>query len=318
MIKLSIIIVAWNTKEYSVQCLDSVFIYPPTCEFEVIYVDNCSQDGSVGIVRRLFSSVRIIQNERNIGFPKANNQAIRIAQGEYILLLNSDTVALDGSIDKLLNFMEDTPKVGAASGKCLYPDGRKQWTISTAPSVRVLFKWMLGRYGPSYRLMSRFMDIGKGNSRREPSEPVEQDYPYGAFLIARREAVEQVGLIDEKMFTFGEDLDWGVRMRKKGWKVFYVPDAQVIHYQGQTTKKDPKRFHIEWLRAHRYFFSKYKSLLYCSVIDSILIADIMFMFLKISLGSLINRRNSNPVFKSRDDCLGVLKGAFSSSHRANR
>ena len=209
MIKLSIIIVAWNTKEYSVQCLDSIFKFSPSCEFEVIYVDNGSDDGSADVVKGSFPDIKIIQNKCNIGFSKANNQAIRIAEGEYILLLNSDTVVLDGSFTKLLIFMEDNSNVGAASGKCLYPDGRVQWEIGEFPSIQSLLLWVLSRHRPLNK-MTKFV---KKNQNRKISQGQEQDHAYGAFCMVRKKTIDEVGLIDENMFVYYDEVDWCYRMK---------------------------------------------------------------------------------------------------------
>ena len=304
MVKLSIVIVGWNSKAYLLPCLDSLFRFAPSCAFEVIYVDNASQDGSVQAVREHYPVVRVMENAENLGFARAVNTGLRLAQGEYVLLLNPDTLALEGSFDVLIGCLDEDARVGAASGKCLYPDGSVQWTIGEFPSISSFLVWLCRRHG----MLSALAKILR--KARDTSRGMEQDYAYGAFCLVRRETIDDVGLMDENMFLYGEEIDWCLRMKRKGWKILYTPEAQIVHHCGGTMARNPKRSHIEWLRSHRYLVRKYRGTAYGVAVDAIMVADIALGLLESTARNLLGRRSTDPAFQSAADCLEVFRGAF--------
>jgi GT2 family glycosyltransferase len=211
-------------------------------------VDNGSQDGSGAEVRRLFPTVRLIQNDSNLGFAKAVNQGLRVFSGRYALLLNPDTQVKEGTIEKLLIFMEDHPNAGVTGGQLLNGDGTKQNSIANFPSLATellnkrLLRWLFpGRF--------------PGKERRY-ADPIEVESVIGACMLVRRRAMEEVGFLDEDYFLFLEETDWCHRMKKGGWKVYHVPQAEVIHFQGKGAEQDKKRSKVEYYRSRYHFFRK--------------------------------------------------------------
>ena len=244
---LSIIIVSWNTREYLLSCLKSIFDEEETEGWEVVVVDNGSGDGSGSEVKKAFSLVHLIQNETNRGFAGAVNQGLQKASGRYLLLLNPDTRVRKGAIERLISFMDAHPKAGIAGAQLLNSDGSKQNSISNFPSLatellnKSLLRWLFPKDFP-----------GK---ERNYVEAIEVDSVIGACMMARREAIEQVGLLDEDYFLFLEETDWCYRMKRAGWEIYHVPQAEVYHFQGKSAEKDKKRARVEY-HSSRYHFLK--------------------------------------------------------------
>jgi GT2 family glycosyltransferase len=247
MIDLSVLIINWNTRDYLVNCLRSL-MQTEGSPWEIIVVDNGSPDGSGVEVKRLFPAVRLIENDSNLGFAKAVNQGLRVFSGRYALLLNPDTQVKEGSVEKLLSFMEAHPKAGAAGGQLLNSDGSKQNSIANFPSLatELLNKRVLRRLAPK-----RFP--GK---ERPYAEAIEVDSVIGACMMVRREAMEEVGLLDEDYFLFLEETDWCFRMRKAGWRVYYIPQAEIIHFQGKSAETEKGKARIEYYRSRYHYFRK--------------------------------------------------------------
>ena len=248
MIDLSVIIVSWNTKEYLLRCLKSVFRSEGHRSREVVVVDNGSKDGSEKEAKRLFPEIRLIVNEKNLGFSKATNQGIREASGRYLLLLNPDTEVREGAVETLVRFMEDHPEAGIGGALLFNEDGSKQNSIANFPSLatELLNKSLLRRFFP---------ETFPGKERRY-SGPVEVDSVIGACLITRREAVAEVGTLDEDYFLFFEETDWCYRMKNAGWRVFHVPQAEVVHFQGRGAEGRKREAKVEYYRSRYRFFRK--------------------------------------------------------------
>jgi GT2 family glycosyltransferase len=292
--KLSIIIVGWNSWDYLEGCLKSIFKHPPSFNFEVIYVDNGSDDGSCEFICRQYPEIITIQNEENLGFQKANNKGLRICRGQYIILLNTDTLILPDSFDKMMAFMEAHPNVGAASPKCIYPDGRIQWSVSQFPSVRMLLWWLCARHrGLHWLLCFRKQTLPDSN------ETQVQDYAYGAFLTLRREVLDDVGFMDETFFSPGDDAGWSWRIKEKGWKVYYVAEVEVIHYGGKTENKRVKAFTADWLRAHRILLYQYRGAFNGLGGDFFFITDLILSFVKSVMQGLFRKKNINCTARPR-------------------
>jgi len=234
MVDVSIIVVAWNVRQLLYNCLKSVYDQTEGIDFEVIYVDNASEDGSVDMVRREFPEVRIIENERNEGFIRANNQAIGIAEGRYVLLLNSDTVVLDNAIAETVKFADEHTDAAVVGCRVLNPDGTLQRNCFMSHSVLNLF--LSATY--LYKVFPKNEFFGREDMTWWNFDEVrEVEVVNGCFALVRKEAIEQVGLMDETYFVYGDDQDWCYRFREAGWKVMFTPKPQIIHYRGQTTKK---------------------------------------------------------------------------------
>ncbi len=249
---VSIIIVAWNVRQLLHDCLKSVYEQTKGVDFEVIYVDNASTDGSVQMVREHFPDVRIIENERNQGFIKANNQAIRIARGRYVLLLNSDTVLLNNAIAKTVEFADANPQAAVVGCKVLNPDLTLQRTCFMFPSVLNLFlaATYLYKIFPKSRFFGReHMTWWDFNDAREVETIC------GCFSLVRKQAIDKVGLMDERYFVYGDDPDWCYRFKKAGWKVMFSPEGRIIHYGGQTTSQKARAFRLQ-LEGSKLIFMK--------------------------------------------------------------
>lgn len=253
---VSIIIVAWNVRKLLYDCLKSVYDQTNGISFETIYVDNASEDGSVQMVAKEFPQVKIIENEKNEGFIKANNQGIKIAEGRYVLLLNSDTVVLDNAIAKTVKFADKYPETAVVGCKVLNPDRTLQRTCLLYPSALNVFlaATYLYRIFPKSRFFGReHMTWWDYNDVREVQAVC------GCFSLARTEAIKQVGLMDEAYYVYGDDPDWCYRFRKHGWKVMFTPHAHIIHYGGQTTKRMRDKFLLQLFGAKLIFMRKHGS-----------------------------------------------------------
>jgi len=247
-VDISIVIVNWNTRELLLDCLASVYATVRTLRFEVFLVDNASSDGSVEAVRAQYPQVKIIQNEKNLGFAAANNKALRIMQGKYALLLNTDTVLTDGAIATLFAYMENHEGVGMACGQLLNADGTKQNSIANFPSLlgllcnETVLRLLWPRRFPS--------------KRQEYRAPIEVESCIGACLMVRKAAMEAVGLLDERYFFFLEETDWAFAMLKAGWKSCFVPEARIYHLQGRSAGHNV-RARIMFYRARYQYFRKW-------------------------------------------------------------
>jgi len=248
---VSIIIVNWNTRELLLNCLSSVFATASGLDVEIMVVDNGSEDGSVGAVREQFPGVTIIQNNLNLGFARANNQALARAAGRYLLLLNSDAALTEGSLQGLVAFMDKTPGAGIAACRYIDIDGSSQNSFDSFPTLATeLFnKTILKTLFPA-----RFP-----SKRRDYREPLEVDSVIGACMLVRAEAVRKVGGLDEDYFFFLEETDWCFRMRRAGWLVYHLPHIRVYHLQGKSKEKSPVKAWIEYYRSLYLFFKKNRS-----------------------------------------------------------
>jgi len=225
--EVSIIIINWNTKELVLSCVESVYKSISKLSFEVIVVDNGSQDGSVEALKKLrFKNLKIISNEKNLGFAKANNIGITIAKGKYILLLNSDTEVKKRVIDKMVEFGKGKDDVGVVGAKLLNKDGSLQESVFNLPTLtRVVRQYWFGQKG----LLDKLSPKGE--------QPVEVEAVVGAALLITPRARKEVGILSEKYFMYFEDLDYCRRVRKAGMKVYFLPSAEIYHYHGASGRK---------------------------------------------------------------------------------
>lgn len=270
---LSIIVVNWNTRDLLAQCLESIYANPPRGEFEIIVVDNGSEDGSVAMVRNQFPMVFLIENKHNSGFATANNQAIRCAHGQNVLLLNPDTVVMPDALDALIQFIENTPIAGAAGSMLLNPDGTLQHSCHPAPTLgREL--WRLFHLDALHPLALYPMN-------RWPIDlPRAVDTVQGASIIVRREMVDEVGVFDDSFFMYSEEVDWCLRIRRAGWQIYWVPGSRVVHYGGQSTRQVATAMFLQLYRAKVQYFRKHYGKLYGLLYKvELLIASIVRIFL---------------------------------------
>jgi asparagine synthase (glutamine-hydrolysing) len=224
---LSVIVVNWNTRERLRDCLASIERHLPRVDHEVIVVDNASSDGSPEMVEGEFPGVRLIRNDRNVGFGRANNQAMASAAGRWLLLLNSDTVLVDDSVDGLFERVQREPDLGIAHCRLNFPDGRLQHTAYRFPSLGLALVEDLGLYklmpkakaGPL--LLSGYWHY---------AEERDVDWVAGAFMLLPRGVYAETGGFDERLFMYGEDMEWCYRIREQGWRIRYYPGASITHY----------------------------------------------------------------------------------------
>lgn len=258
MIKLSIVIVNWNVKELLEKCLRSIFETADSLDFEVILVDNNSTDGSIQMVKEKFPSVILIENEKNLGFGTANNQAIRTSKGEYILILNPDTVIFPDSLQKMVAFLDQNPDVGAVGPKILNHDGSIQFECARnfpTPLTEIFALTTLYKKLPKNRLFGRYlMSHWDHNDQRKVS------LLSGACMIIRKEVFDRVGLFDENFFMYSEEADLLYRIKEQGWEIYFLPSAQVVHFWGKSAEQLPYAMTVSARKSMELFFRKHYGL----------------------------------------------------------
>jgi GT2 family glycosyltransferase len=224
---LSVSIVNHNNRELLDGCLASVYEGTSGLAFEVIVIDNASDDGSAAMAREKYPRAILIENKERLGFAANQNQGIRRASGEFVVLLNNDTIVRAGAFEKLVGFMRANPRSGLAGPRLLNPDGFVQESCYRTPTLGVLFydATFISFLFPNNPVFGGYKRWAHDAVREVPSIS-------GACIAARRAAVDEVGLLDERFFMYFEDHDWCLRFRRAGWKIQFVPDAQVVHYGG--------------------------------------------------------------------------------------
>jgi len=266
--KLSIVIVSFNTQDMLQECLTSISRnIDPAIEREVFVVDNNSTDDSVEIVEDLFPWVYLISNSKNRGFAAANNQAIVRSRGHYIMLLNSDVVILPETASKIVSFMESHPQIGAVGCKLLNTDGSLQPSVTTFPSplkdaIGIGLKGTILKNKPTTRArLARIARVfGVQLSRFDDHATTKEiDFPRGACLTVRREVIEQVGLLDDGYFFTGEEMDWCYRMKQQGWQVYYYPEAAIIHHDHGASKHIMGKVFVQTRKSALRFYEKHYS-----------------------------------------------------------
>jgi len=247
---LSVIIVNWNTRDLLLDCLNSVFSLIEM-DFEVWLVDNASTDGSVDAVENNYPSVNIIRNEKNLGFAAANNKALQRMNGRYALFLNTDTVLTGNAIGMLYDFLENHPEAAMACGQLLNRDGSPQNSVANFPTPLSL---VCGDSFLKLLFPSRFP-----SKRKRYSHPIEVDSCIGACMMVRKEAIDSAGMLDERYFFFFEETDWAYRLKRSGWKIFFVPSAKIYHLQGQSVGHNIESRILYYKYRYAYFKKWYPS-----------------------------------------------------------
>jgi len=225
---VSVVIVSWNTRTLLQKCLASVFECAGQVDLEVFVVDNASHDGSAEMVVREFPAVRLIRNTENRGFAAANNQALPLTRGRYVLLLNPDTVILERAIQKVVAFADTRPEVGVVGCRVLQNATELQDTCSRFPGPLSLLLIGIGLH----RLWPRSWPVRRAGHALAQDTERNVDVVAGMFMLVRRSAMEQVGLLDEDYFVYGEEADWCFRFWKAGWPCVFTPTAEIIHHEG--------------------------------------------------------------------------------------
>lgn len=290
---VSIIIVAWNVRELLYNCIKSVYEQTEGISFEIIYVDNASEDGSFEMVRKEFPEARIIQNEVNEGFIKANNQAIEIAEGRYVLLLNSDTIVLGNAVAKTVAVADQHKDAAVVGCKVLNSDKSLQRACFMYPSILNMF--LSATY--LYKIFPRSRFFGRERMTWWDFNDVrEVETVCGCYSLVRKEAIDEVGVMDPTYFVYGDDPDWCYRFKKYGWRIMFTPGAEIVHLGGQTTKQMSREFKWQlygsiliFMRLHR---SKVSFRIACFLTS-------MFFLLRVPywlLAGLISKENRRSAF----------------------
>ena len=255
---LAIIIISFNVRKLLQECLESIYRETRRTRFEIWVIDNYSRDDSVSMLKETFPEVHLIENKENLGFTRANNQAIARCRSDLVLLLNPDTLIQDGALDKMVQFMDEHPEVGVSGCRVENPDGSLQLACRRSiPTPQVAFYRLTGlsRLFPHSQVMARY-----NLTYLDPNQPHEVDAVSGAFLLIRKSVVDQIGMLDETFWIFGEDIDWCIRAQKAGWKVMYYPEAHILHYKGIGCSTNSRKTSYEFYRAmylfHRKHFAK--------------------------------------------------------------
>ena len=250
----SICIVTYKARDYLRDCLNSIYQAPPQKPFEIIVVDNRSEDGTIEMLQADFPQVRYAVEEKNEGYTRPMNRALRMGAGRYLIQLNPDTLVHPGTFDRLDCFMEAHPQAGIVTPKVLNRDGtmQKQCRRSAArPWDTFTYFSGLSRAFPKSRRFAGYL-----MTYMPEDEVCEAEAVSGSFMMIRREVVAQIGYLDDMFFAYQEDSDFCFRAREAGWQVYYVPDAQIVHYGGEGgSKVQVYRSIYQW---HRSYFNYYR------------------------------------------------------------
>jgi N-acetylglucosaminyl-diphospho-decaprenol L-rhamnosyltransferase len=251
---VSVAIVSWNVREALRECLRALRAEGSGCLLETTVVDNASADGTAECVAAEFPEVRLVRNDANLGFARACNQALRTATAPYCCLLNPDTRVTSGALAVLANFLEEHPEVGAAGPQLLNPDGSLQPNGGPFPGLT----GTLLRVVRASALFRRWYDRHYRWGRDDLLLPARVDQVSGACLALRREALDQVGWLDERFFLYYEEVDWLLRARQAGWSTHYVPEARVTHRWGASTSQLPEACLRHLARSEYLYFRKHR------------------------------------------------------------
>src|SRR5271156_5987397 len=267
-VDISVVIVGWNAKHYLELCLESLAKAPPRRSMEVLVVDNASTDGSADMIETKFSWVKLIKSSENLGFAKGNNVAIRQCQGRYIALVNPDVIVFPGCLDALADFLDQNPRVGNVGPRVLNPDRTLQSSCRQFPT---LWNNFCSATGLASRFKGSRFFAGEHMFYFPHDRTLAVDVLVGCFSMIRRETLDAVGLLDEDLFMYGDDVDWCRRAWNAGWEVVFYPGGQAIHDRGKTTAPYPVRFAVAQQRSVLHYWTKHHSIVGVLGIRSIIL-----------------------------------------------
>jgi GT2 family glycosyltransferase len=279
----SICIVTYKVRDMLRDCLNSLAA-STRLDYEVIVVDNGSQDGVVEMLRSEFPSVEVVENSQNQGFTRPINQAMRLSRGKYVILLNPDTLILPEALDTLVAFMQDHPEVGICGPKVLNRDGTLQKPCRRGESRPwAVFTYFSGlsRLFPKSKLFGEYLMSYMDEDQIHPVAGVS-----GSCMLVRRETINQIGYMDERFFAYQEDADYCYRARQAGWQIYYVPQARITHFGGMGgSRVQPYRSIYEWHRSYFLYYRKNFARDYFFLFNALYYA---LMFLKLVASLLVN------------------------------
>ncbi len=253
MIDVSVVIVSFNTRDVTLACVRSVFEHTPGCSFEVIVVDNASEDGSAEAIAREFPQATVIANTDNKGFAGANNDGLAVAKGRYLLLLNPDTVVNDASIRDVLEFCDANPTAGVVGCRCFNEDGTQQSTIFRYKR----FGEILMNVVIPNKLMRKSRRLGRSRYiGADLNQTMDVEVVAGCYMMVRRECYDKVGGMDDRFFMYAEEVDWCYRIHKAGWRIVYFPGASILHYGGLSAAKCESQMNIAMAKSNLLLIQK--------------------------------------------------------------
>jgi len=262
---------------------------PPTSnlQIEVIVVDNASSDSSVAMIEEEFPQVQLIANSENVGFTVGNNQGIAATRGRYILLLNPDTEIVGDALTTMVAYMDDHPQVGALGPQLLNPDGSIQSSRRRFPTIATAFleSTILQQWFPRNRVTRHYYITD-----RPDDEVQEVDWVTGACLLARRETIEEVGLLDEGFFMYSEELDWSRRIKAQRWQLIYLPTARVIHHGAQSSEQVKSFQHIQFQRSKIRYFRKHHGPWQAAVLRLFILATYLYQLIVEALKWMVGHK----------------------------
>ncbi len=252
---LSIVIVSYNVEELLKKCLKSIFDFQTGLKFEVMVMDNHSEDQSTKMLKEEFPGVRLMENPRNLGFSFACNQGIKRSRGRYILLLNPDTEFTPGGINEMIQFMDSHHQIGIGGPRMADPEGKIQFSTRSFPSYLTAIsssQSILNRIFPGNPLSRKYLlkDLSRNQN-------VEVDWVSGSGLLTKREVLEKTGLLDERFFMYVEDVDFCYRAKQAGFSVYYFPNTTILHHVGKSTRKRKTRMLVEHHRSMYHYYRKH-------------------------------------------------------------
>ena len=253
--RLSVVFLSYNTRDLTRQALSSVLAAAEGLEVEIFVVDNASVDGSADMVAEEFPQVKLICNEANVGFAAGNNVALRQVTGEYVLLINTDTIVRRDALHTMVEFLDEYPEAGACGCKILDPDGTLQLDSRRGfPTPLAAFCKMSGlsRLFPKHPLIAHYH-----LTYLDPEQTTEVEVLSGSCMMVRKSAMDEVGLLDEDYFMYGEDIDWCYRFHQAGWKIYYVPTTAIIHFRGESGRGTPLKILYRKSQAMSIFVNKH-------------------------------------------------------------
>jgi GT2 family glycosyltransferase len=295
--RVSIVIVNWKTPQLLARCLNSVAGDGRADSFEIFVVDNNSGDDSIEMLRQKYPAVKIIANSENVGFSRAVNQAIPQAKGSFILLLNPDARVVADAISVLADFMESNPACGAVGPKVLNDDGSLQLSCRRAfPTPEAAF-YRFSYLSILFPNHPRFASYNVGSA--DPDKQLDVDALSGSCMMVRRQTIQQIGMLDEDIFMFGEDIDWCWRIKQAKWRVVYTPEAVAYHTHGASSRLRPIGTTINLHKGMEVFYKKHLAQKYWAPFNMLVYAAIWiraYVFILINVArSACTRQESLPV-----------------------
>src|SRR3990170_451833 len=281
---LSVCIVTYQARDLLKDCLNSLVENTHSLTYEIIVTDNGSEDGTREMLATQFLAIRLIENQKNLGFSRPMNQSLQAAQGKYLLLLNPDTIILPHAFDMMVAFMETHPQVGICGPKVLNSDRTLQKSCrrgESRPWAVISYFTGLGKLFPGSRLFGEYL-----MSYKDEDESSEVAGVAGSCMLVRRKVVDMIGYLDDRFFAYQEDADYCFRARTAGWQIFYFPESEIIHFGGQGgSRVHPYRSIFEWHKSYWLYYRKNLARDYFFILNGLYY---LLMVLKLILALLVN------------------------------